>query len=78
MSRQKTILPGILFLVLFHVDCTAKASAARIPIHRSASSTYVSCRLYVRTRFPINLCTLSMIDFTCGFPGEYGLVLIPY
>ena len=78
MSRPKTSWPGILPLVLWCMDRTAKAAPPTITTHGSASSTYTFCRLYVRTRFPINLCIISMMVPTCGFLGEYGLVLIPY
>ena len=78
MSWPKNSLLGLLPLVVWYVERTAKAAAARISIRWSASYTYASCRLYVRTRFPITLRILSMIAFTYGFPGEAGLVLIPY
>ena len=65
-------------LVLWYTDCTVKAAAARIPIHSSASSIYVSCVLYERTRLPSTQCILSMIEFDYGLPGESGLLLIPY
>ena len=74
MSRPKTSWTGLFSLVLWYVYCTAKAAAANIPIHGSASSTYISCRLYVRC----NWCILSMTAFDCGLPEEAGLVLIPY
>ena len=78
MSQLKTSWPMILIFLLWYIYYTLKASAASIPIHGSASSTYVSCRLYVCRRFHSNWCIVSMISFSCGFPGEYGLVLIPY
>ena len=65
-------------LVLWYVDCTTNATAARIPIHRSESSTYIYCRLYVHTRLPSNWCILYIIAFACGFPEKSGLVLITY
>ena len=77
MYRTKTSCTGMFCLVLWYIDRTTKAAAARIPIHGSASSTYISCRLYVRARLPSTLCILSMIAFACGFPEESGLVLIP-
>ena len=78
MYQKKSIWPGLLSLVLWYVDCNAKVDAARITIHGSDSSTYVSCILYVRISFPINLCFTYMISLDCGFPGESGLVLIIY
>ena len=78
MSLTKTNWPRISYFVRWYVDSTAKATAKRIPINRFASSKYVSCRLYVRTRLPNTLCSLSMVAFACGFPGEGGLFLIPY
>ena len=56
----------------------AKAVAARMPIHGSASSTYVSCRLYERTRFPSNWCIISMVAFASGLPEGAGFFLTPY
>ena len=41
----------LLPFVLCYVECTAKADIARIPIHRSASYTYLSWELSVHTRF---------------------------
>ena len=41
MYLPKTSWPGIFSFVLWYVDRTSKDSAARIPIHGSASSTYV-------------------------------------
>ena len=76
MSRPKTSCTGVLSLVLCYFDSDAKSASARITIHGSVSSTYVSCRLHVRTRFPGTLCILSIIAFACGFPGKAGLVLI--
>ena len=49
-----------------------------MPIHGSTSSTYISCILYVRTRFPITWCILYVVAFSRGLPGKSGLVLIPY
>ena len=66
------------YLVPWYVGCSEEAVAARTLIHGSASSTYVSCILYVRMRFPSNLCILSMMTFTCGLPRESGLVLVSY
>ena len=76
--QPKTSCPRIFPLVVWYVERTAKAAAARIPIHGSSSSTYVSCRCYVRTILPSTLCILSTIAFAYGFPGDAGLVLIPY
>ena len=76
-SRPKTRCTGLLTLVVWYVKRTAKAATARIPIHGSALSTYVSCRLYVRTEFPSTFCILSMIPSALEFPGDTGLVLIP-
>ena len=78
MSRPKTSWPEILPLDVWYVERTAKASAARIPDHGWGSSTYVFCRLYVRTRFPSTWCIISAIAFACRVPGDTGLVLIPY
>ena len=65
-------------LVMCYVNHTTKVAAARITIHGSASSTYISCRLYMRTRFPSSWCIISMIVLDCGLPRETGLVLIKY
>ena len=65
-------------LVQWYLDFTVKAAVTNIPIQGSASSTYVSCRLKVRIRFPNTWWILSIIAFACGFPEEAGLVLIPY
>ena len=78
MSKPVTILPGQLSLVLWYVECTTKSSDARIFNYGIASTKYVFCRLYVRTRFPITWCIISMILFACGFNWESGLVLIRY
>ena len=78
MSWTKTSCTGILPLVLCYVDHTKNSAASMIPIHGSASSTYVYFRLYVCTRLTINLCIISMMAFTYGLTGRYGLVLIPY
>ena len=64
--------------VLWYVDRTTMAAVDGIPIGGSASYTHVLCRLYDRTRFSSTWCIISMIDITCGFPGEVGLSLIPY
>ena len=78
MSQPKTSWPGILPLVVWYVERTAKADAPRITIHGSASYIYVSCRLYVRTILPSTWCILSTIVFACRLPGDEGLLLIPY
>ena len=78
MSLPKTNRPGILSFFLWFVDSNVEAAAARITIRGYASFTYVSCRLYVRTRLPNTWFILSMVTFFCVFPGEAGLVLIPY
>ena len=78
MSRPNTNLPGISPLVCWYVERTTKSSSARIPSHGSASSTYVSLRLYMHTRFPTTWCFLSVVLFSCGLPEEAYLVLIPY
>ena len=78
MYRPKTSRPGLLPLALWYVGRTTKAVATRISIHGSELSTYVSCRLYVITKLPSTWCILSMVEFTCGLPGEAGLVLILY
>ena len=78
ISQPKTSWPGLLTLVVWYLEHTAKTSAARITIHGSASSTYVYCILYVPTRFPSTWCIISMIAFACRLSGESGLVLIPY
>ena len=74
---QKLIGPEC-FLVQWYVLCTTKAVSARIPIHVSASSKYVSWRLYVRTWFPITWFILSMVVFVCVLPEGAGFFLIPY
>ena len=76
ISCPKTSCPGLLPLTLWYMEHTMKAYADSIPIHGSASSTYVSCILYIRTRFTITWWILYGIAFLWGFPGEYGLVLI--
>ena len=78
VSRPKISWPGLLSLVVWYVDRIAKADSDRITINGTASSMYVYCKLYVRTRFPITWCIIYMILFACGFHGEAGLVLIPY
>ena len=78
MSQQKNNWPGLFCSVHCYVLHNAKAVAARIPIHGSASSTYVSCRLYVHTIFLNTWYNMYMVEFACGFPGYVGLVLIPY
>ena len=78
VSLPKTSWPGILHLVLWYVERTVKSAAARIPIHGPAPSTYVSCKFYVRTRFPSTWCSIFTIAFACGLPGDTDLVLIPY
>ena len=78
MYWPKTIWPRLLPLVVWYVYHTAEAAAARILIHGSASSTYVSFRLYVRTGLPSTWCIISTIAFTYGFSGDAGLVLITY
>ena len=77
MSRPNTSWTGLLPLVVCYIGCTTKAAAARIPIHVSASYTYVSCRLYVRKIFPSTWCILSTVSFACGFPWDAVLVIIP-
>ena len=78
ISRPKTCWPRNFPLVRWYVHRTMKASAARITMHGLASSTDVSCRLYVCTRFPSTWCILSMVEFECGLPEESRLVLIAY
>ena len=78
MSRPKNNWPGFFSLVRWYIDRTVKASVLRIPIQGSESSKYVSCRLYVHKMFPNTWCIISMVAFACEFPGESGLVLIPY
>ena len=78
MSRPNNIWPGIFCLVLWYINLTTKAAADRIHIHGLASSTYVSCWLYVHTRLHSTWRITSMIELTYGFPGEYILVLIKY
>ena len=78
MSLPKNNWPGIFCLVQWYILCTAKAAADMMPIHGSASSTYVSCRLYVRTILPSTCCIIYMVALACGFPGESGFVLIPH
>ena len=78
MSLPKNNWPGIFCLVRWYILRTAKNSATKIYIHGSVSSTYVSCRAYVRTRLISTWCIISMVAFACGFPGESGFVLIQY
>ena len=78
VSPQKLIGPDFFCLVPWYVPRTVKAASARIPIYGSASSTYVPCRLYVRTILPSTWCILYMVAFTYEFPGEAVLVLILY
>ena len=52
MSLPKTDWPRIFCLVRWYVLRTAKDAVARMPIHGSALSTCVYCRLYVHTRLP--------------------------
>ena len=78
VSWPKDICPGLFTLVLWYVACITKANSTRITIFWSESSTYVSCRLYVRTRFPNTWCILSPIVSVWVFSGGVGLVLIPY
>ena len=52
MSLPETNWPGIFSFNRLYVDRTENSAAAKIPINGSASSTYVSCRLYVRKSFP--------------------------
>ena len=70
MSLPKTSWPGLLFLILWYVNCTVEAAVAGITIHESDSSTYVTCRLYARTKIPYTWWILYMIVFACGFPVE--------
>ena len=78
MSRPKTDWIIIFCFVWWYVLCTMKYASARMPIHGSASSTYVSCILYVCKRFLKTWYIISMVTFACGFPGGSGSVLIPY
>ena len=78
MLCPNTSWPRLLPLVLWYVERTAKSADARIPIHGSASFTYVSCRLYFCARFLNTLCILYLVAFVCGLPGGSGLVLITY
>ena len=78
MYLPKNNCPRLLYFLLWYADRTVKAAVDRITIHGSASSTYVFCILYEHTRLPNTVCIISMIAFACGFPGESGLVLIPY
>ena len=78
MSRPKTRWPELLPLVLCQVNFTEKSAAARITIHGSASSTYISGRLYIRATFSNTRFILSVISFDCGFLGGSGLVFIKY
>ena len=77
-SCPKANCPRIFYLFQWYVLCNPKAAATRMPIYGSASSKYVSCRLYVRTRLTSTWCIISMVAFSCEFPGESGFVLIPY
>ena len=67
---------GLLNLVWWYIERTVKAATDRIPIHGSASSTYVSCSLYVRISFRGALCIIYMVVFVCGFLEGADLVLI--
>ena len=78
MSRPKTSWPGLLPLFLWHIYYTTKLDAVIFPIHGSSSSTYVSCKFYGSKRFTGTWCIISIIAFTCVFPGGAVLVLIPY
>ena len=78
ISWPNTSQPGLLPLLQWYVERTAKSAAARIPIHGPESSTYVSCRLYVSKSSPSTLCILSIIEFAYVFPEESILVLITY
>ena len=75
---SKSHMSWYIRLTWWYVYRTAKEAEYNIPIHGSASSTYVSYGLYVRTIFPSSLWILSTINFDWEVPGEYGLVLIPY
>ena len=68
----------IIPLVWWYMDNTTKSAAARILINGMESSTYSSCRLYVRTRFHNTWCILSIFRFVCGLPEEDSLVLFLY
>ena len=76
MFQPKTNWPRMFCLVRWYVLRTVKDDDARISIHGSASSTYVYCRLCVRTILRSTWCILYMIVFACRSPMEAGLVLI--
>ena len=78
VSRPNKNWPKILSLIIWFVYHTAKAYSARIPIHGSAPSMYVSHIFYVCVRRSITWCILYVITFACGFSGEFGLYFIPY
>ena len=78
MSRPKTNRPRLLCLVQWYVICSEIYATTRMPIHGSASFTYIFCRLYVRTLLPRTWYILSIVAFACGFPGEADYVLIIY
>ena len=69
---------GLLCLFRWYVLHTTKSDVDRTPINGSVSYTYVSCRLYLLTRCLSTWCILYMVEFSCGFPGEAGLILIPH
>ena len=77
MYCPKTNWPILFCLVWWYVICTTKSAAARVTIHGSASSTYVSCGFQEHTIFPITWCIIYMVEFACEFPEEVGFVLIP-
>ena len=78
MSQPNTSWLRVLFLILWYIGSNTMDAADRIFIHRSASSVYVYCRLYVHTRFTNARKFLSMIVCVCGFPGKTGFTFIPY
>ena len=78
MSRPNNNRNGLFSLFSWYLLLTAKYAAARMHIHGSASSTYVYCGLNVDTVLPRTSCIFSIVVFALGFPGEAGLVLIPY
>ena len=78
MSCRTTNWLGLFCLFRWYVIRTAKTAAARMSIYVSASYTYVFCIWYARIIFPNVWYILYMVVFTCVFPGEAVLVLIPY
>ena len=78
MSSPKTNWTEMLTLVRWYILCTTREAAARMPVHGSASSTYIYCRLYVSYVHDSLVLDVFVVAFSYGFPMESGLLLIPY